>query len=124
MIQKYSNIYNRRKDILGIIKLKKYTKDIFMIARENTNLLCYPKLIILFIAIQKKSKQIKNHKTVFGQQMQRSMYKMNKQQGPTVQHREVFYTVINHDGKEYKKEIYIYAQLKVFLCTAEINSIF
>ena len=54
MIQKYNdNIYNRRKDILGVIKLNKYTKDIFMIARENTNLLCYPKLILLFIEIKK-----------------------------------------------------------------------
>ena len=56
MIQKYNdNIYNRRKDILGVIKLNRYTKDIFMIARENTNLLCYPKLIFLFIAIQKNT---------------------------------------------------------------------
>ena len=38
--------------------------------------------------------------------MQTSIYRMNKQQGPTVLHRELYiqYPVIHHNGKEYEKE--------------------
>ena len=33
---------------------------------------------------------------------------MDKQQGPTEQHRELYqYPMINHNGKEYKKYIYV-----------------
>ena len=46
---------------------------------------------------------------VWDQQIQTITYRMDKQQGPTVQHRELYiqYPVINGNGKEYKKE-YIY----------------
>ena len=47
---------------------------------------------------------------VWDQQMQTSIYRMDKQ-GPTVQYRELYiqYPVINHNGKEYEKEyIYMY----------------
>ena len=38
---------------------------------------------------------------------------MDKQQGPSVQHRELFqYPVINHTGKEYEKE-YIYTHTHI-----------
>ena len=35
------------------------------------------------------------------------IYRMDKQQGPTVEHMELYYTqypMINYNGKEYKKE--------------------
>ena len=42
----------------------------------------------------------------WGQQMETSIYRMDKQQGPT---NYIQYPVINHNGKEYKKErMYIY----------------
>ena len=34
------------------------------------------------------------------------IYKIDKQQGPTVEHRELYYLVITYNGKE--SEIYIY----------------
>jgi len=48
---------------------------------------------------------------------------MHKQQGPTVQHRELFqYPVINHNGKEYENEcIYTYITESLF-CPTEINT--
>ena len=40
--------------------------------------------------------------------MQTIIYRIDKQQGPTVEHRELFqYPVINHNEKEHEKE-YIY----------------
>ena len=47
---------------------------------------------------------------VWDQQMQTGIYKMDKKQGPTVQHRDyIQYPMINHNGKEYEKEyIYMY----------------
>ena len=45
---------------------------------------------------------------VWDQQMQTIIYRMDKQQGPTVQHRELYsISWVNHHGKEYEKE-YIY----------------
>ena len=45
---------------------------------------------------------------VWDQQMQTSMCKMDKQQDPTVQHRELYsISCINHNRKEYENE-YIY----------------
>ena len=36
------------------------------------------------------------------------MYRKDKQQSPTVQHRELEqYTVVNHNGKDVKKNTYI-----------------
>ena len=45
---------------------------------------------------------------------------MDKQQGPTVQHRELYqYPVINHNRKQYEKE---YIEITESLCcTAEIK---
>ena len=40
---------------------------------------------------------------VWGQQMPTLIYRMDKQQGPTVEHREL-YPVRNHNAKEYEKE--------------------
>ena len=47
---------------------------------------------------------------VWDQQMQTSAYRMDKQQGPTVQHRGLYsISVIRHNGKEYEKQdIYMY----------------
>ena len=47
---------------------------------------------------------------VWGQQVQTIIYRMDKQQGPAVEHREhIQYPVINHNGKEYENEcIYMY----------------
>ena len=46
---------------------------------------------------------------------------MDKQQGPTVEYRELLqFPVINHNGKENEKE-YIYIT-EPFYCTAEINT--
>ena len=39
------------------------------------------------------------------------LYRMDKQQGPVVQHRKLYiqYPVISHNGKEHEKEhIYVY----------------
>ena len=36
--------------------------------------------------------------------MQTSIYGMDKQQGPTEQHRDIQYSLINQKGKEYEKE--------------------
>ena len=45
---------------------------------------------------------------VWDQQMQSSIHRMDKQQGPTVQHRELYsHPVINHNGKEYEEYIYV-----------------
>ena len=42
---------------------------------------------------------------------------MNKQQGPTIQHREIFqYAVINHREKEYEKG-YIYIYIHTYIHT-------
>ena len=48
------------------------------------------------------------------QQMYAFIHRMDKQQGPTVQHRELYnciqYPGINHNGKEYKKQcIHVYS---------------
>ena len=37
------------------------------------------------------------------QQMQNIIYRMNKQQGLTIQHREL-YLIVKHNGKEYERE--------------------
>ena len=51
---------------------------------------------------------------------------MDKQQGPTVQNRELIqYPVINHSGKQYEEYIYIYTHTHIsepLCCTAEINT--
>ena len=46
---------------------------------------------------------------VWDQQIQTTIYKIYKHQGPTVQHRELYSIfVINYNGKEYGKEsIYV-----------------
>ena len=44
---------------------------------------------------------------VWDQQMQTIIYRMDKQQGPTVQHRELYSTI--SCGKEYENEyVYVY----------------
>ena len=44
---------------------------------------------------------------VWGWQMQTTAFRMDNQQGPTVQHREyIQYPVVNHNGKEYKRRMY------------------
>ena len=49
------------------------------------------------------------------------MYRMDKQQGPTVQHRELYSIPYeNHNGKEYKKRMCIY--IYILCCTAVINT--
>ena len=47
----------------------------------------------------------------WGWWMQTIIFRMDKQQGPTVLHRELYSIyVINHNGKEYEKEcIYMYS---------------
>ena len=43
---------------------------------------------------------------VWDQQIHTTIYKIDKQQGPTVQHNILYYTeylVTNHNGKEYEK---------------------
>ena len=51
---------------------------------------------------------------VWDQQIQTTIYKTDKQQDPTVQHREhIQYLVINYNGKEYEKQ-YIYVKLNHF----------
>ena len=52
--------------------------------------------------------------------MQTSIYGMDKQQGPTEQHRDIQYSLINQKGKEYEKE---YIWLSHFCCRAEINTV-
>ena len=60
---------------------------------------------------------------VQNQQWQTNIQRMDKQQGPTVLHRDIQYPVINHNGKEYEKE-YIYICITESLCcTAEINTL-
>ena len=46
---------------------------------------------------------------VWNQEIHTTVYKIDKQCGPTVQHRENYiqYLIINHNGKEYEKG-YIY----------------
>ena len=45
----------------------------------------------------------------FGTSRCKLIYRMAKQQGPTLQHRELQYPVINSNGEEYEKEcVYIY----------------
>ena len=54
--------------------------------------------------------------------MQTIIYRLDKQQGLTLQHRKLYiqYPVLNHNGKEYEKE-YIY--ICELLCyTVEINT--
>ena len=49
------------------------------------------------------------------------IYKIDKQQGPTVQHGNyIQYPVINHNGKEYEKEYICITES--FCCMAEINT--
>ena len=52
------------------------------------------------------------------QQIQITVYKIDKQQGPTVLHRNYGqYHIINHNGKEYEKEyicVYIYIYIYHF----------
>ena len=57
------------------------------------------------------------------QQMKVSIHRMDKQQGPTVQHRELYSIFCDKpDGKEYVKE-YIYICITESLCcTSEINT--
>ena len=56
------------------------------------------------------------------QQMQMIIYKMDKQQGPTLQHRELYsISCDNHTGKKYE-EIYIYIHTHTQCHTAEINT--
>ena len=52
------------------------------------------------------------------------IYRMDKQQGPTVSYRKLYSISISHYGKEYDKE-YIYTHThitKSLCCTAEINT--
>ena len=58
---------------------------------------------------------------VCGQQMQTIIYRMHKQQGPTVQHRNyIQYPIINHNGKEY---VCVYIYITESLChTPETNT--
>ena len=50
-----------------------------------------------------------NKPGVQDQQIQTTIYKIDKQQGPTVQHRNyVQYLVITYNGKEYEKEYICY----------------
>ena len=44
---------------------------------------------------------------VWDQQIHPTIYKIDKQQGPTVQQRELYSISCNNSGKEYEKE-YIY----------------
>ena len=63
---------------------------------------------------------------VWDSQIYTTIYKIGKQQGPTVQHREyIQYFVINHNGKEYEKEyihthththIYSYIYVYTYVC--------
>ena len=46
------------------------------------------------------------------QQMRTVIYITDKQQGPTIQHRELIqYPVINHNGKEYEKDLKEYERI-------------
>ena len=57
---------------------------------------------------------------VWGQRMQTIIYRMDKQQGPTVQHRELYSISCDKPyGKEHKKYVCITESL---CCTAEINT--
>ena len=59
---------------------------------------------------------------VSDQKMKTIMYRIDKQQGPTRQHRELYSIscIQNHNGKEYEKE---YICITESLCgTAEINT--
>ena len=43
------------------------------------------------------------------QQLKTVIYRMDKQQGLTVQHRELYsYCMVNHNGKDRKKNVHIY----------------
>ena len=54
--------------------------------------------------------------------LQTITYRMDKQQGPRVQHRGLYSVPwINRNGKEYEKNIYIYIK-QLLCCTAEINT--
>ena len=58
------------------------------------------------------------------QQIQTSIQRMDKQQGPTVYTGNyIQYSVINHNGKEYEKECNVWICITESLCcTAEINT--
>ena len=45
---------------------------------------------------------------VWDQQIQSTICKIDKKQGPSVQHREPYSILINHSGKEYEELYYIY----------------
>ena len=58
----------------------------------------------------------------FGVSRQAVTYKMDKQQGPTVEHRNyIQYPVINHNGKDFKKSVYM-GITESFGYTAEIGT--
>ena len=60
---------------------------------------------------------------VWDQQLQTIIYRIDKQQGPTVQHRELYsISLINHNGKEYEKEYMYICITESLCCTAEINT--
>ena len=63
---------------------------------------------------------------VWGQQIQTNIFKIDRQQGPTVQHRELYSiscNKLNHDRKEHEKAyiyslyiyIYIYIYIKLYI---------
>ena len=50
------------------------------------------------------------------------IYQVDKQQGPTTQHRDIQYPIINHNGKEYET-VYVYVYKTESLCgTAETKT--
>ena len=52
--------------------------------------------------------------------MQTVIYRMDKQQGPSVQHRDTKYSVVNHNRKHFKI-MYTYVQQSLY-CTAGTNT--
>ena len=57
----------------------------------------------------------------WGQQIQTSIYRLDKQQGPTIQHRELYSVSVNN-GKEYRKECIYICKIESLCCTAEIDT--
>ena len=68
---------------------------------------------------------------VWDSQMHISLYRMNKQQGPNVQHGELYSTSYDkHNGKEYEKErvcvcvcVCVYACITESLCYTAVTNI-
>ena len=59
---------------------------------------------------------------VWYQQMQTGIYRTDKQQGLTVQHRKMYaMTVMNHNGKNKKKNMYI-CVAESLCCAAAMNT--